>query len=65
MDILKLKVTQIKSKNGRLNNHKECLNALGLRKLNQSVIVNYTPANIGLISKISYMLKVEEISNVS
>lgn len=56
-----LSVTMIKSKFGRLPRHQSCLKGLGLRKMNQSVIVPNTPEFRGMINKISYMLKVEEI----
>jgi len=61
MNNKQLKITQIKSKFGRLSNHKCCLLGLGIRKLNQSVIVKDTPENRGMINKIYYMLKIEEV----
>jgi len=57
----KLSVTMIKSKFGRLPNHQACLKGLGLRKINQTVEVLNTAENRGMINKISYMLKVEEV----
>jgi large subunit ribosomal protein L30 len=57
----KLSVTMTKSKFGRLPRHKACLIGLGLRKINQTVEVLNTPENRGMINKISYMLKVEEV----
>jgi len=57
----KLIITMTKSKNGRLPNHLACLSGLGLRKINQSREVLNTPENRGMINKISYMLKVEEL----
>lgn len=54
-----VKVTMVKSKIGRLPKHKACLIGLGLRKINQTVEVIDTPANRGMINKISYMLRVE------
>ncbi len=50
-----------KSKIGRLADHQACLKGLGLRKIRQSVEISATPENLGMINKISYMLKVEEI----
>jgi large subunit ribosomal protein L30 len=55
-----LKVTLVKSKHGRKPGHAECAAGLGLRRLHHSVNVIDTPENRGMISKISYMLKVEE-----
>ena len=57
----KLSVMMTKSKNGRLKSHQECLKGLGLRKIRQVVEVIDTPENRGMINKIAYMLKVEEI----
>jgi large subunit ribosomal protein L30 len=57
----KLNVTMTKSKFGRLPRHQACLKGLGLRKINQSVEVLNTAENRGMINKISYMLKVEEV----
>ena len=55
-----VKVTLIKSKNGRLKNHKACVAGLGLRRMHQTVEVIDTPENRGMINKVSYLLKVEE-----
>ncbi|MCX7087454.1 MAG: 50S ribosomal protein L30 [Methylococcales bacterium] len=56
-----LSVTMTKSKIGRLPNHVACLKGLGLRKIRQTVKVIDTAENRGMISKVSYMVKVEEI----
>lgn len=61
MDCKKLNVIMTKSKNGRLKKHQACLKGLGLSKIRQSVQVIDTPENRGMINKIAYMLKVEEI----
>jgi large subunit ribosomal protein L30 len=57
----KLNVTMVKSKHGRLKAHQECLKGLGLRKINQVVQVIDTPETRGMINKISYMLRIEEV----
>jgi large subunit ribosomal protein L30 len=57
----KLSVTMTKSRIGRLASHQACLKGLGLRKIHQTVEVINTPENRGMINKISYMLKVEEV----
>ena len=57
----KISVTMIKSKIGRLASHKACLKGLGLRKISQTVEVIDTAENRGMINKISYMLKIEEV----
>jgi large subunit ribosomal protein L30 len=59
-DSKELKVTLIKSKYGRLKNHRDCVRGLGLRKMHQTVQVANTPENRGMINRISYLLSVEE-----
>ena len=60
MSSKQLKVTQIKSKNGRLAKHKAALLGLGIRRMHHTVLVNDTPENRGMIAKVYYMVKVEE-----
>ena len=55
-----IKVTQIKSINGRLKAHKACVAGLGLRRINHTVEVIDTPENRGMINAVSYLLKIEE-----
>lgn len=55
-----VKVTLVKSTSGRLKNHKACVAGLGLRRMHQSRVVIATPENMGMINKVSYLLKVEE-----
>jgi len=55
-----LKVTLVRSTNGRLKNHKDCVRGIGIRRMHQTVEVKDTPENRGMINKVSYMLKVEE-----
>jgi len=55
-----LKVTLVRSKNGRLKAHKACVAGLGLRRMHQTVQVIDTPENRGMINKVQYMLSVEE-----
>ncbi len=57
----KLKVTQIRSTNKRLASHKACVIGLSLRRMHHTVEVLDTPENRGMINKVSYMLKVEEV----
>ena len=55
-----LRVTLLKSRFGRTPGHAECAQGLGLRRRHQSVLVNDTPENRGMIATIGYMLRVEE-----
>ncbi|RVU81495.1 50S ribosomal protein L30 [Leucothrix sargassi] len=56
-----VKVTLVKSLSGRLKSHQDCAHGLGIRKINKPVVVIDTPENRGMINKISYMIKVEEV----
>lgn len=59
-DKSKLRVTLVRSIHGRLQNHVACVRGLGLRRRHHTVEVDDTPANRGMINKVSYMLKWEE-----
>lgn len=56
-----LKVTLKKSLIGRTDNQRKNIEALGLRKIGQSVVKNDTPQIRGIINKMNFMLEVEEI----
>lgn len=56
----KLKLTLVKSVSGRLAAHKACVSGLGLRKIRQSIVVDNTPENRGMINKVNYLLTIEE-----
>ncbi len=56
-----LKITLVRSMNGRLTKHLACVRGLGLRRMHQTVTVEDTPSNRGMIDKVSYLLKVEEV----
>ena len=56
-----LKITQVRSRIGYKQKAKKTLDALGLRKMNQTVKKNDSPAIRGMIKKIDYLLKVEEV----
>ena len=57
----KIKITQIKSRIGYSRKAKATLDALGLRKLNQSITVDLNDAIHGMIRKIDYLIEVEEV----
>ncbi len=54
-----LKVTQVKSVIGTKESHRACVRGLGLRRLNQTVEVEDTPAVRGMINKVYYLVKCE------
>lgn len=56
-----LKVTLDRSLNGRTMPQRESAKGLGLRKREQTVIVEDTPASRGMINKISHLVSVETV----
>ncbi len=60
-NIKKLKITLVRSINGTSKYQKECINGLGLRKMHHEVILDDSATVRGLIAKVTYMLKVEEV----
>jgi large subunit ribosomal protein L30 len=60
--VSKLKVTWIKSSIGYAEDQKLTVKALGLRKLNQSVVHNDSGAIRGMIIKVRHLVKVEEVA---
>ena len=59
--IKKLKITLIKSPIGYKEKAKKTIEALGLRKINQSVEHNNNECIMGMIKIVDYLIKVEEI----
>lgn len=57
-----LKIKLIKSRIGMITKHTKILDSIGLRKMGREVIKPDNPAIKGIIRKISYCLKVEEIN---
>jgi len=57
----KIKVTQTKSLIGRLESHCRTMKALGLKRINHSVIHEDKPEIRGMINKVSYLVRVEEL----
>ena len=57
----KLKITQIKSKNGASKRQIANLESLGIHKLHQTVEVELTPVTKGMVEKVRHLVNVEEI----
>ncbi len=55
----KLKVTLIKSGIGYAQDQKKTLKALGLNRLNKSMVHNDNPAIRGMLDKVRHLIKVE------
>ncbi len=57
----KLKITQTKSRIGQTKLQCANLDALGLRKMNQSVQHDDSPIILGMIEKVHHLVKVEKV----
>ena len=59
--INKLRIKLVKSRFGRIKKHAASLSGLGLRKINQEVIIDATPENMGMVNQVHYLLEVEDV----
>ena len=57
----KIKVTLVKSTIATLPQHKKIVEALGLKKIRSFRIHDENPCILGMINKVSYLVKVEKI----
>jgi large subunit ribosomal protein L30 len=55
----KLKITLVRSLAGQLKAIRSSVHGLGLRRINQSIVVAGTPENLGMINAASHMLSVD------
>jgi large subunit ribosomal protein L30 len=56
-----LRITQVRSAIGRKEIQKRTLEALGIRKLNHSVVHPDRPEIRGMINRVSHLVEVEEV----
>lgn len=57
----KVRVTLVRSRSGRGRVHEACVAGLGLRRIGSQAELEDTPAVRGMIRKVAYLLKVEEL----
>jgi large subunit ribosomal protein L30 len=57
----RLKVTQVRSGIGRKPDQRATLQALGLRRINHTVVKEDRPEIRGMIFKVSHLVRVEEV----
>ena len=55
-----LKVTLVKSTIGAVPKHKKTVEALGLKKLNKTVVLPDNAATRGMLKQVQHLVKVEE-----
>ncbi len=60
--VMKIKITQVKSGIDRSERQKQTLIALGLKKMNATKEVEATPQILGMVAKVSHLVKVEELA---
>ena len=56
-----LKVTLVKSTIGAVPKHVKTVEALGLKKLNKTVILPDNAATRGMVAQVKHLVKVEEV----
>ncbi len=57
----KIKIIQVKSRIGSSERQKRTLDALGLRKMNKTVLLEATPQIRGMVTKVLHLVRVEEV----
>jgi len=57
----KIRIQLVRSVIGRLPEQRRTVKALGLKKMNSSVIQEMTPVIMGMVNAVSHLVKVEEI----
>ena len=57
----KIKIKQVRTKINRPERQKRTLQALGLKKMNQTVELNDTPQIMGMINKVKHLVTVEKV----
>ena len=57
----KLKITQVRSKIGTKQNHRETLRSLGLKRINDVVIKEDRPEFRGMVHTVRHLVTVEEV----
>ena len=57
----KIIITQVRSTIHRPENQKRTIRALGLQRMNHSVVQNATPQILGMTSTVRHLVSVEEV----
>lgn len=57
--MVRIRITQVKSKIGRPERQKRTLEALGIHKMNHYVEREATPQILGMVEKIKHLVKVD------
>jgi large subunit ribosomal protein L30 len=57
----KIKITQTRSKIGSTQRQKKTLEALGLKRMHQTIEKEGTPQVLGMVNKVHHLVKVDEV----
>lgn len=57
----KIKITQVRSIIDRSQRQKDTIKALGLRRINHSVVKEGTPQILGMIDKVKHLITIEKV----
>jgi large subunit ribosomal protein L30 len=57
----KIKITQVRSTINRPARQKATMAALGIRKMNHSVVHEATPQILGMVRKVEHLVQVQEV----
>ncbi len=58
----RLEIKQVRSGIGSPRDHRGTLRALGLKRLNHTVVHDDTPVVRGMVRKVAYLLEVREVT---
>ncbi|HEU23685.1 MAG: 50S ribosomal protein L30 [Mesoaciditoga sp.] len=58
---MKVKIELVKSPIGYKYDQRQTAKALGLRKMHDAVVVEQTPQILGMVRKISHLVRVEQV----
>ncbi len=61
---VKIRITLIRGLAGKKERHRRTIKALGLKRIGSSVIKENNPQIRGMIARVSYMVKVDEVKPV-
>ena len=61
MKVADLKITLEKSTIGAVPKHKKTVEALGLKKVNKTVVLPDNAATRGMVKQVQHLVKVEEV----
>jgi large subunit ribosomal protein L30 len=59
----KIKITQVKSTIDRPKRQKDTMKALGLRRINHTVVHEARPEILGMVNKVDHLVTVEEVND--